>query len=265
MKNISLKWYKLLNFPNELDSRFEDVLNKTDFSNITTIEEFDTNAFTPEQILVFYLYFCEQLSIKYQSAGIDQSILMDTLSDLVIWSKVYYSLTGQLGIGEKEWLKAHLSFRLFKLGRLQFCMGKFEKDYPKLDIKPNDKTLEIHIAETGEKLAESDCRASIEQAKRFFAKHFANFGYQYFSCHSWLLDDTLKDLLPPQSNIIKFGTIFEKIDNNESDAILKYVFKWNTRRENLGEFPAKSSLGEKIKERVRQGGKFFEVLGVLKK
>ena len=57
MKNISLKWYKLLNFPNELDSRFEDVLNKTDFSNITTIEEFDTNAFTPEQILVFYLYF----------------------------------------------------------------------------------------------------------------------------------------------------------------------------------------------------------------
>ena len=190
---------------------------------------------------------------------------MDTLSDLVIWSKVYYSLTGQVGIGEKEWLKAHLSFRLFKLGRLQFCMGKFEKDYPKLGIKTNDKTLETHIAETGEKLDITDCCVSIERAKQFFEKHFAYFNYQYFSCHSWLLDDTLKDLLPLESNIIKFGALFDKIDKNESDAILKYVFKWNTRRENLADFPAKSSLGAKIKERERQGGKFFEVLGVLKK
>lgn len=263
MKNVARKWYKVLNFPTEFDNQFEQLLNKTDFSYITTIEEFNEKEHQAEEILIYYLYFCEELSLKYLKKGIPNEILIDTLSDLTIWCKIYHSITGRIGIGVADWIKNHLSFRLFKLGRLQFCMGKFKKDYNAYDVKKGDPVLEIHIAETG-KLIKEECENSIKTAKDFFKKYFPNFDCKYFSCNSWLLDHTLNKMLNENSNISSFANLFLKIDSEPSDNILKYVFNWTACRNNINEFPVKSSFAQKIKEHINNGEKFYEVLGIIK-
>lgn len=264
MKEIASKWYKILNFPTEFDAQFSELLNGSQYLENLSVETFDESKYSPEETLVYYLYFCENLEKKYQTAGIERAVLLDTLSDLVIWCKVHNSLTGKIGVAESSWVKRHLSFRLFKLGRLQFCMDEFSKDYDEIKVKKGESVLEIHIPETG-KLDVNECEKSINRAKEFFSKYFPDFKYEYFSCHSWLLDETLKELLSENSNIIKFGNMFTKLDKDESYAILKYTFKWNTRRENLHNFISTSSFCEKIKTRIDNGGKFYQGFGIIKR
>ena len=49
----------------------------------------------------------------------------------------------------------------------------------------------------------------------------------------------------------------------ESYSILRYVFKWNTTKENLNSCVDASSFARKVKERINDGGKFYDALGVI--
>ncbi|WP_308638082.1 acyltransferase domain-containing protein [Paenibacillus silvisoli] len=55
----------------------------------------------------------------YAEKGIPQEILIHTLSDMALWMNDYYGRHSRWGLGN-EWLVIHLSFRLFRVGRLQF-------------------------------------------------------------------------------------------------------------------------------------------------
>ncbi len=264
MKEIALKWYKKLCFPTEFDVEFNQILQNFNGEKLSSVNDFDLENHTPQEALVYYLYFCEEMSVKYKEHGISEEILLDTLSDISVWVNTYLKIYGKLGLEECDWLKRHLSFRLFKLGRLQFCMDAFREDYPQIGAKLGDKVIEIHIPETGKLLTE-DCLQSIEQAKEFFTKYFPDFEYEYFSCHSWLLDRELFEMLDEKSNIVKFAKLFDYLSQEESDAIIKYVFRWDADRNSLDKFGTKSSLARKIKERVANGGKFHQGFGVIKK
>ena len=108
-----------------------------------------------------------------------------------------------------------------------------------------------------------DCQKSIEKAKEFFATYYPEFQYKCFTCHSWLLDETLGEILKPNSNILGFKNMFHIVERTESDAILKYVFNWNTIRRKIRSEIPNSSFATKVKERALAGGKFYENLGVL--
>ena len=58
--------------------------------------------------------------------------------------------------------------------------------------------------------------------------------------------------------------MFEIVSFEPSDAILRYVFKWNTTRENLLEAVAESTLAKKVKEIVLSGDSFNEAMGLIK-
>lgn len=113
---------------------------------------------------------------------------------------------------------------MFKLGRLQFGFGKFWKNYPEFLIEAGEDVIEVHIPETG-KLQPKDCDESFKTAEIFFAKFFPTFSYRFYSCHSWLLDDSLENILGAKSNVCQFKARFQEIDRDESDAILRYVFR----------------------------------------
>lgn len=264
MKEIALKWYKKLGFPATWDAEFYNILNNFDGKEVLHVTDFDIKKHTPQEALIYFLYFCEELEVKYKERGIGEDILFDTLSDILVWVNTYKSIYKKLGLEECDWLKVHLSFNLFKLGRLQFRMGTFKEDYPKINAKLGDNVMEIHIPETG-KLDIEDCIKSIERAKGFFAKYFPEFNYEYFSCNSWLLDRGLLEMLNEQSNILKFSSLFEYLSQVESDGALRYIFRWDATRENLDKFEAKSTLAKKAKEKVINGGKFYRGFGVIKK
>lgn len=263
MKIIIEKWYKRLKFPREYDIEFYNALEGFVPSDPGTVEEYSTDENDFRANLMYHLYFCESLSEKYKERKIPEKILLDTLSDIVIWTKVCRDIHGVLGLRNSSWLKKHLSFKLFRLGRLQFCLGKFEKNYETIGVQAGEPMLEVHIPE-GEPLRECEVERSFALANEFFEKYFQTYGYRFFTCHSWLLDKE-NTLIKEGSNIRKFLDRFTELSREESDAILRYTFRFDATRENLASFEPKSSLARSVYAAVLEGKVFYEVFGFIKK
>lgn len=262
VEEIIKKWYGVLGFPKEFDQEFYKALRDIKVSDSIEIDSYiDEND--GKRNLLSYLFLCEKLKKRYEEKGIPEEILIDTAKDLVIWNNIWSDIKGELYLGECNWLKNHLSMKLFKLGRLQFCMGQAYWDLPEAGIKKGEKVIEVHIPETGP-LTLEECKKSVEMARKFFKEYFPEFEYKAFTCHSWLLDESLKDLLNEKSNILAFQNMFEIISEDESDAIFKYVFNWNTTRRKLKKEYAVSSFAQRLKDEALKGKKFFEGFGYLK-
>ena len=261
-KGVIEIWYKKLGFTPEYDKQFYAALDSIAISDAITVERYPKQNDLGKRNLLSYLYLCENLSQTYRDRAIPEKILMDTLYDIVRWTDIWTDLKGELWLGELGWLSRHLSMRLFHIGRLQFCMALSEFDIPSKDIKKGDPVIEIHIPAAGP-LYESECRESIEAAREFFAKYYPDYAYKAFTCHSWLLDSSLKDLLPEDSNILKFAALFDIECEEESFEILRYVFKRTTNSKNVKHAYPTSSFAERVKRATLSGAKFHESLGVI--
>ena len=109
------------------------------------------------------------------------------------------------------------------------------------------------------------CDASFAAAKEFFAKYYPEFVYKCFTCHSWLLDRTLTNVLGDDSNIIRFQNRFTPVRNDESDALFGYIFGWKTTRYQALKVCCAGLLAVKVQKYARAGGKFYETLGWIQK
>jgi predicted TIM-barrel fold metal-dependent hydrolase len=262
VNSVIEKWYKKLQFPKIYGESFYKSLQQIKISDAISIEKYDTSCTDGKRNLLSFLYMCEKLSQFYAEKGISEEVLLDTLQDIVLWTNVWSDIKGELYLGELSWLTRHLGGKLFKLGRLQFCMAGAEQDIPAYGLAKGDNVIEIHIPRGG-KMDAHAVQQSIEQAKIFFEKYFPEFLYSCFTCHSWLLDDTLKKYLPQDSNILQFWDLFEKISSQQSNALLQYLFRWDTNEVNLPNAVCRSAFAQKIKQAVLEGEQFHEVLGII--
>lgn len=258
------KWYVNLGFPKAYDIEFKKALSEITVPGDLTIENYDLNSTDGKRNLLAFLFFAERLESEYRAAGIPEKVLMDTLRDLVIWTDTWSQVKGELYLGELKWLKYHLTKRLFRIGRLQFAFGKAMRDVEKFAVKKGDAVLEVHIPADGPMCIE-DCKKSISEAKDFFAKYYPDYKYEYFSCHSWLLDGALKQYLKEGSNILEFRKLFDVVEDDESYALLRYIFRWDTDIDNLKDAECTSSFSERIKKAALSGAKFHESYGFFKK
>jgi len=207
---------------------------------------------------------CENLKKKYEEKNIPEDIFYDTVEDLVTWTNTWSDIKDGLYLGELGWLANHLKMKLFRLGRLQFCMGVNKHDIPEEELKKGDNIIEVHIPE-GAPLTYEECEKSFERAKEFFNEFYPDFDYKCFTCHSWLMDDTLDELLSENSNMIKFKNMFRRYHREEDFAILRYVFKWNTKKSNVRHAVVSSSFAEKVKKHTLSGKSFYCAYGVRSK
>jgi predicted TIM-barrel fold metal-dependent hydrolase len=264
VKQLIKDWYDRLNLPGEYRGEFLKALAQTPVSDAIEIDTYDLEAEDGKRNLLSFLLMCEALKERYAQKGIEEKILLDTLSDIGIWLDTWSEIKGELYLGELSWLKHHMSMQLFRLGRLQFCMGHCHNDYPQYDLKKGDPVIEVHIPADGT-LSMEACEESFAMAREFFAKYFPEFEYRYFTCHSWLLDATLQAYLKEDSNIIRFQKLFTAVESEPSAAILRYVFKWNTNARNLKYAPVLSSFAEAIKKAFLSCTQFYETVGVIAK
>ena len=258
------KWYLALNFPTELNREFYKALDTIRISDAITVENYDYTCTDGKRNFLSFLYMCEALEQKYTQLGISREVLLDTLYDIVRYTVIWTNLKGELYLGELDWLKNHLSGTLFKLGRLQFNMAKAEHSVEQKGLEKDAPILEVHIPEEGP-LPPEAVNASFDAARAFFHKFFPDYSYNFFTCHSWLLDPGLERFLPADTNIIRFQKNFYTEHKDESYLLLRYLFKWNTNRLNLTDFRPKSSFAAKVKESVLTGEKFFDAYGVMEK
>ncbi len=263
-KDIIRKYYSMLGFPERFDAEFASALESVYIPDGLRHKDYDLDCDDGEKNLLAHLYFCEELHERYRELGIPDEIFIDTMHDIAVWTETWSNVKGKLHLGELLWLKRHFEARLFKLGRLQFCIAGAEHEIPKYSIKKDEPLVEVHI-QAGGKLSPEDCRASIDAARAFFAKYFPSYEYSVFTCHSWLLDEKLREVLRAGSNILAFGDMFDRVHADDSNALIRYIFAWDTTEENLAERVPQSSLGERVKAKVLAGESFHETLGVILK
>ncbi len=264
VKTVIKKWYDKIGFEKDFDDEFNKALDTIPVSDYMTIEFYNSECEDGKKNLLNMLFMCEELSKTYEKLGISEDILLDTLSDLSIWCNIWSGIKGSLYLGELPWLKWHMKAKLFKLGRLQYAFDKAPDDVPALGVKKGEPIIGVHIPASGP-LNTEDCVKSLDMAREFFAKYFPEYEYRYFACDSWLLDESLKEVLPLDSNIVKFGDLFQKTAAAEANDIVRYVFGWDKKRYQLKELPATSLLAENAKKYMLAGKNFHRTLGYIAK
>lgn len=261
MSGVIQKWLERLDFPAEWQDRIVSAARLTGPG--IGREMLDAQP-DPLLNLLYVLSQCDQVEEAYQKRGIPQAILLDTLSDILTWTGNYYQDTGLIGLRHIGWLEHHLSFKLFRLGRLQF---EFEKAYA-ANVRGNaakdDPIVKIHVPQ-GPSLIRTECQASYAQARQFFASYFPEYAYNYFTLRSWLLDFNLLNWLKASANIVEFQKDYAITHYEENYGALLFVFGRNATLENVNDFPAQTTLQQKIIAHLNQGGKLYTGLGWIKR
>jgi len=159
MKNIILKWFEILELPQEW---YDEVKLAAE-----AFVDSEDAIKKPMGCLLKCLYMCEGLQDYYRTKGISEDIFYDSLGDIVVWAKNQFDASGKVGINNWDWVCNHVTGNLFKLGRLQFTMNISNEDIGHLELKSGDPVIEIHIPQ-GEPLDINECKESIAKAAAFF-------------------------------------------------------------------------------------------------
>ena len=256
------KWYRKLSFPAYYDGEFYEALENIKISDAIDCNTYNVRCKDGKRNLLSYLFFCEKYARECEQMGIDEQIVLDTLSDIVRWCNSYSAMKGELYLGELEWLNLHLNRKLFQIGRLQYCMTTTPMEVPQYGVHKGDRVIDIHIP-AGEKLTAAECKCSIELAKVFFAKHFPEHTYSVMTCRSWLLDAGLRKYLSGDSGILQFAELFDIVERVESFSILKYLFAFDTTPLNVRYRYPVSSFAKEVQKDVLAGKKFYAAHGVI--
>lgn len=262
--DIIEKWYLKLDFPKEFNKEFYRYLEEIKVSDAVTVNTLSEDSADGGRNLLTYLYLCENLSKEYAEKGIPEEILLDTLRDIVRWTETYSDINGRLYLGELCWLKRHMTAKLFKIGRLQYCMAEAETDIPKYGVLKGDPIMEVHIP-AGEKLDTAECEKSVDMAREFFRKYYPEYNYKCFTCHSWLLDSKLREVLNESSNILKFASLFDVVAEDDGNALIKYIWTWDMTERKLKTAAPLNDFAAKVQKRVLKGEAFHVSLGVIEK
>ena len=211
--------------------------------------------------LAVILFLAVKVKEKYKQKGIDDGIYYDTMSDIKIWCEK----NGDEGLSNYGWLKNHVSFELFRIGRLQFqlyeCNSKTLK-YKKLPFSLGEKVIYIHIPE-GEKLEKSRCIDSLKRANAFFLTYFPEYSYSYYFCESWLLFEGNREFMAPESNIVSFMSLFDICYSINVDLqTIERVF--GKRRLFRSCYPEKTDLQRRTKAYILSGKRPGIGVGVIK-
>ena len=264
VKLLAEKWYKRLCFPKEADADFYMLLNTEKGFSEMKFEDFDLEKNNPNfrKNVIRALYFCEELSHRFDKKGIPEEIMLASLEGIKLNMLKGFNVTHELAVRSfSAWLHLYYEFKLFTLGRLQYELRGATPGAEHLGLPGGEPVLAIHIP-VGSKLTEDACLKSMEDAKVFFSEYFPDYHYRYFTCFSWLLDRNLEKILKEGSNILKFGRLFDYVFDVKKDDAIEFTFPLGTTRENIKNAEAKSSLHRNLKEYVLSGGELNITFGI---
>lgn len=176
------------------------------------------------------------------------------LNDLKVKSDECFANYGVVGISNLPWYERFLNCTRYVLGRLQFEPNIFKWDDVEINgcwLKKGDTVISVHIP-GGEKLQKEDCIESFLMAEEFF-KGIKKDGALPFSCISWLLHPSLREVLPEGSNILQFSEFFRCVYSAEQEENLVRIFG-RVDFKNKENLPEKTSLQRAYKKYLLKGG-----------
>lgn len=212
------------------------------------------------KLAVALLYSVEFTYPKYQKAVISDEIYFETMKDIAVWCEN----NNNKGLKNLPWIKNHLNFDLFKIGRLQFQIYKCDNRTLNYDLLPfnfGENLIYVHIPQ-GEKLVYAECVNSLKNAKSFFGEYFPNYEFDYFFCESWLLYGENWQFMNSSSNILQFSTLFDLVYSFDDDRqAIERIF--GKRQLIKSKYQEKTTLQRNAKRFMQNGGKLGVGIGIL--
>ena len=259
---------RLLKMPDAAAGIIESEQQETDDKDYETMREIffrDWKEFNRQvcgekgdsrRFLYYYVMFACGAYEEYQKKGLTEQLYLETFSDYRIWCENCYSETGEYGLRECEWLWRHAYLKLFRLGRLQYELYPARETISTegCEVKKGQMLLNIHIPQ-GEPLSPEACEDSLRLAQEMFP------GYHYFVCDSWLLYPGLKELMKPDSNIIRFQERFHIYEVNETERDAeRRIFQ--TVREDPADYPENTAFQKRAKSYLLEGNHLGNAAGI---
>lgn len=128
-------------------------------------------------------------------------------------------------------------------------------------LEYGDPVIRLHIPASGRMTPEMIDK-SLEETKKFAAKHFPEYKYKAFDCRSWLMDPQLDEILNKDSNIVKFRKRFRSLTcKSMGQAVFYFIFNKPDMNFDIQDLPEDSSLQRALKEHYLNGEAIYELEG----
>lgn len=130
-----------------------------------------------------------------------------------------------------------------------------------LVLQNGDTVLDLHIPRK-DRFSVEDCRDSLRQAFAFFRQQAPDRPFKASYCHTWFYSPQLQQILPPESNIVRFQREAYLYPFPGSAGFLwDYVF--GEKVKSLAEAPRDTSLRRAVLDWLNAGGEIYDLAGVL--
>lgn len=188
---------------------------------------------------------------NYQSKGISEDIFLATMGCFSRFVGEHLVSFGVYGFDREWWTVRQLSGKIFRIGELEYELANHD----------GQNVISLHIP-SDTRLKTALLRISYDTAKVFLAENYPAWADCPMLCHSWLLCPALKQVLPEQSNILRFQKSFDiTVNNIESDGYRAWVYKCSQLP--LEQLQEDTSLQRNLKRYLLAGGSFPDSKGAL--
>lgn len=128
-------------------------------------------------------------------------------------------------------------------------------------LEKGDPVIRLHIPPSG-KMTPEMIDKTLEATKEFAAKHYPDFEYKAFACHSWLIDPQLDEILSDESNIVKFRRRFQSLTHkSKGEDVFNFIFNKPNMDFDIYDLPEDSSLQRALKKHYLSGKAIYELEG----
>ncbi len=142
-----------------------------------------------------------------------EEIFLATMGCFSRFVKEYHTSYGSYGYDRAFWTTRQAEAKLFRIGELEY------------ELVEESSSLSMHIPSDARLEAEL-LNKSVAAAKDFFRKYYPEVDSDTILLDSWLLSPALKELLSPDSRIIRFQNAFDidEVDPEPMD-FLEWVYQ----------------------------------------
>ena len=162
-----------------------------------------------------------------------------------------------------SWSQLYMDAKLLRVGVLNFELRDRVKEDCGGRLSPDDAVINVHIP-AGVRLTPENCEYAYGECARIVKKTFPDFKYKAFVCFSWMMDKQLKNMLGPDSNILRFQSRFTTFFRDKpTDGVLTFVFGYPAGvKPDYSELAEDTSLRRAIKAHLLAGGSIYADGGI---
>lgn len=139
--------------------------------------------------------------------------------------------------------------------------GFFPRKQWECVLQPGNHVLAVHLPR-GMDLSPDKVTEALDSVKAFVRQRYPEYDIRGFSCGSWLLDPALKQILGPDSRIVRFAERFARFPTQSAgQEVFFFVFPPNV--EKLEDLPENTRLERELKKLYLNGGFIHAFYGVI--